>query len=144
MQWTRLYASRVLYCCPRGRSFRLYKYSDRNMPNLWRARRDIEGITLKLIKFRRLSTKPKLKHLKVRMGGYPPLGIPTRVFHRLVEIDPWEIAFNEEDLFAKLDGEMAEIIMPDKHILARLWGRLFPPKAQECQLGIWNELNEGE
>ena len=38
----------------------------------------------------------------------------------------WEIAFNEEHLEAKLNGEMATtIIWPEKPWYARLWRRLF-------------------
>ena len=40
----------------------------------------------------------------------------------------WEIAFNEKHLFEKLDGDTAEIIMPEKSFLVRLWRRFFPVK----------------
>ncbi len=38
----------------------------------------------------------------------------------------WEIAFNEDHLNVKLNGDMAEVIMPEKGILVRLWRRVFP------------------
>ena len=40
----------------------------------------------------------------------------------------WEIAFNEDHLNAKLNGDMAEVIMPKKTILVRLWRVVFPLK----------------
>ena len=46
----------------------------------------------------------------------------------------WEIAFNEDHLWWKLDGEMAEIIMPAKSWPVRLWRRFFPLKGIECDL----------
>lgn len=49
-------------------------------------------------------------------------------FRRLNRIK-WEIAFNQNHLFAKLDGEMAEIIMPNEPLLIRLWLRFFPRRA---------------
>jgi hypothetical protein len=38
----------------------------------------------------------------------------------------WEIAFNEKQLYEKLHGEMAEIHMPTKPLVVRLWYKLFP------------------
>ena len=38
----------------------------------------------------------------------------------------WEIAFSQGHLNAKLNGEMAEIIMPAKAWPIRLWRRFFP------------------
>jgi hypothetical protein len=38
----------------------------------------------------------------------------------------WEIAFNQENLDYKLNGEMAEVIMPAKSLFIRLWRKLFP------------------
>ncbi len=40
----------------------------------------------------------------------------------------WEIAFNEKHLNVKLNGDMAEVIMPKKAILVRLWRAVFPLK----------------
>ncbi len=48
-------------------------------------------------------------------------------FRRLNKII-WEIAFNEKHLFAKLNGDMAEIIMPAKSWIIRLWRIFFPMK----------------
>lgn len=45
----------------------------------------------------------------------------------------WEIAFDEEHLQAKLDGEMAEVIMPAKPLVVRLWRRLFPLRTVEVK-----------
>ena len=43
----------------------------------------------------------------------------------------WEIAFNEAELNKKLNGEMAEIIMPAKPWWIRLLWRFFPPRCIE-------------
>lgn len=43
-----------------------------------------------------------------------------------VKIEHWETALDEDDLFAKLDGDMAEIVMPAKPWYVRLWRRVFP------------------
>lgn len=56
--------------------------------------------------------------------------IRFRRLHR----NKWEIAFNEKHLFEKLDGDIAEIIMPTKVWPIRLWRRLFPLKGIECRL----------
>jgi hypothetical protein len=83
---------------------------------------------MKLIRFRRLSTEPEIRSQTVRVGT------PDGVFEyrRLVEIRRWEIAFSEAHLWAKLDGEMAEIIMPAKSWPVRLWRIFFAPKGTEC------------
>jgi hypothetical protein len=41
----------------------------------------------------------------------------------------WEIAFSEAHLHEKLNGEMAEIIMPEKPFWVRWWYRVFPSVA---------------
>ena len=46
----------------------------------------------------------------------------------------WEIAFNENELYQKLNGEMAEIIMPAKPWYIRLWRIFFPLKFKEMKL----------
>lgn len=40
----------------------------------------------------------------------------------------WEIAFSEAHLFDKLNGDMAEVLMPAKSWFVRLWRRVFPPR----------------
>jgi hypothetical protein len=70
---------------------------------------------VKLIRFRRLSQPP------VIVGG--------------VSVATWEIAFDESHLNAKLNGEMAEVIMPAKSLLIRLWRLFFPLKGIEARLG---------
>jgi hypothetical protein len=77
---------------------------------------------MKVIRFRRLSTQPETRQQTVRVGT--PHGYFT--YTRPIEIRKWEIAFSEEHLWAKLDGEMAEIVMPAKHWIVRLWRRFFP------------------
>ena len=52
-------------------------------------------------------------------------------FKRLYK-ENWEIAFNEKDLHSKLNGEVAEIIMPAKNIFIRAWRIIFPLKGVEC------------
>lgn len=98
----------------------------------------------KLIKFRRLSRKPQILNRAIRAHGIPEFDIPTRTFIRPVKVFWWEIAFSEDHLFAKLDGEMAEVIMPPKHLFVRIWRRFFPLKGIECELNTWYELSEGE
>jgi len=44
----------------------------------------------------------------------------------------WEIARDEDELHAKLDGEMAEVVMPAKPWYVRLWRRVRPLRAVEC------------
>ena len=51
-----------------------------------------------------------------------------------------EIAFNEEHLNEKLDGDMAIITMPDKPLIIRLYRWFFPLKENEGKLGEWNCL----
>lgn len=43
----------------------------------------------------------------------------------------WEIAFNEKGLNDKLNGEMAEIVMPAKPFLTRLRLMISPMKPEE-------------
>lgn len=50
-----------------------------------------------------------------------------------VEVHWGEIAFNEEHLWAKLDGEMAEITMPERAWPVRFWRKIFPWKSIECK-----------
>lgn len=82
---------------------------------------------MKLIKFRRLDRPKRMQEIEVRVGS--PFGGYTE--KRLFEIDTWEIAFNEAELWEKLNGEMAEIIMPAKSWPVRLWRRFFPLKMVE-------------
>ena len=68
---------------------------------------------------------------------YPSTDMMTRLirFRRLSRPDgPWEIAFDEAHLYAKLDGEMAEVRMPAKPWYVRLWRRVFPPRAIDLPL----------
>jgi len=46
----------------------------------------------------------------------------------------WEIAFNEEHLNAKLGDDLAEVIMPAKPFLVRLWRKIFPLKGIEGEV----------
>ena len=45
----------------------------------------------------------------------------------------WEIAFNEEELFAKLNDEQAEVIMPSKPWWIRLKRMFFPLRSQSLK-----------
>lgn len=38
----------------------------------------------------------------------------------------WEIAFSPDQLFEKLDSEQAEVLMPAKPLLVRLYRKFFP------------------
>lgn len=64
---------------------------------------------MKLIRFRRLSS-------------------PVNIVNGVI-IEHWETALSQEDLWCKLNGEMAEIIMPAKPWYVRLWRKFFPLKA---------------
>ena len=67
----------------------------------------------KKIRFRRLSNSPTVA------GGMP--------------IERWEIASSVKELNEKLDGEMAEVIMPARPWWVRLYRILFPLRAIEMQ-----------
>ena len=56
--------------------------------------------------------------------------IRFRRLHR----DVWEVAFNEEHLMAKLNGDMAEVIMPSKPWYVRVWRKVFPLKGVEAEV----------
>ena len=53
---------------------------------------------------------------------------------RRLENSYWEIAFSEKDLTQKLNGDMAEIVMPAKPWYIRLWRILFPIVGTECKI----------
>ena len=53
---------------------------------------------------------------------------------RRINSDIWEIAFNQDHLNAKLDGEFAEVIIPSKNILIRIWRKFFPLKFIEADI----------
>jgi hypothetical protein len=53
---------------------------------------------------------------------------------RVADSDMWEIAFNERDLQAKLDGRVAEVIMPAKPWYIRMSRQFFPHKGIELKL----------
>ena len=50
-----------------------------------------------------------------------------------------EIAFNEQHLCDKLDGDMAKVDMPAKPWYVRLWRIFFPLKGVEMSVGMSNE-----
>jgi len=60
---------------------------------------------------------------------------PTRLikFKRSYN-DFWEIAFDEKQLCSKLNGDMAEIIMPAKNVFVRMWRKIFPLKGKTMNL----------
>ena len=60
---------------------------------------------------------------------------------RRLDSDRWETASSEQHLYQKLDGEMAEIIMPAKPIWVQLWRKLFPLKGIEM-VGEYTELKQ--
>ena len=51
-----------------------------------------------------------------------------------------EIAFSEEHLFAKLNGDMAEVEMPEEPWWARLWYKIFPSTGIHANLGTTYSL----
>lgn len=94
------------------------------------------GCVMKIIRFRRLERKPETRMMTVRMGIPDFLkGHIKTEFEVPVEVDVWEIARNEQELWAKLDGEMAEIIIPAKAWYVRLWRIFFPLKMVEVDCG---------
>ncbi len=95
---------------------------------------------MKLIRFHRLSAEPEIRDQKVRVGTIHGLFEYTIQ----VKVYAWEIAYNEKHLWAKLDGEMAEIIMPAKHWMVRLWRRFLPLRGIDCNASeaISSEIQE--
>lgn len=77
---------------------------------------------MKIIKFHRLSDNI----------NYLPNG---------TSVETWEIAFSQKHLNQKLNGEMAEIIMPAKSWPVRLWRKIFPLKGIEAEIGKTYILN---
>lgn len=78
----------------------------------------------KLIRFRRLNKSGSYGHnitAKSAEGKYNIL------------ISFWEIAFNIDHLHYKLNGEMAEIIMPAKPLIIRIWRYFFPLRGLEMK-----------
>lgn len=60
--------------------------------------------------------------------GYRPQNViehcidgSTQRWTRLIPTGYWEYADNEKELFAKLDGDMAEVTMPARSFLVRVW-----------------------
>lgn len=86
------------------------------------------GCVMRIIRFRRLSREPEMMQQEVihfRIDGR------VDEYYRTVEVWHWEIAFSEAELWAELDGEMAEIIIPAKAWYVRLWRIFFPLKMVE-------------
>lgn len=81
-----------------------------------------------VIKFRRLSREPEIVYQEV---VHHTMFFGTLHYQVPVEIQRWEIALSETELWAKLDGETAEIIMPGKSWIVRLWRIFFPLRAIE-------------
>lgn len=73
---------------------------------------------MKVIRFRRLDREPVVNGIEKRVNN--------KCSSKFIEKRIWEIALNEEQLFTKLGGEMAEIIMPAEPLLKRMWLRFFP------------------
>lgn len=46
----------------------------------------------------------------------------------------WEIAFSEKELQQKLEGKMADVIMPEKPIIIRWYRYFFPLKGQQIEI----------
>jgi len=76
---------------------------------------------IRIIRFRRLSRKPEYR--MTNRGT-------------VVQVWIWEIAFSEGELYAKLNGDMAEIIMPEKPWLLRAWRSFFPLKGYHRAVSI--------
>jgi len=47
----------------------------------------------------------------------------------------WEIAFSQKHLNEKLNGELAEVIMPAESIFVQFWRKIFPLKELKAELG---------
>lgn len=52
---------------------------------------------------------------------------------QFVDVQYWELAFSEDELRRKLNGEMAEVIMPAKPWFVRLWRWFFPLQFLEIE-----------
>lgn len=74
------------------------------------------GNNMKIIKFKRDSRKNWIKKVNGVIIDYG-----------------WEIALSEKELWKKLNGEMAEIIMPEKNLIIRLYRKIFPLKCIEAK-----------
>jgi len=72
---------------------------------------------MKIIKFRRLSNP-----IQNTQG---------------TNLEIWEIAFSQKHLNEKLNGELAEVIMPAKSIVVQFWRKIFPLK--EIKVESWKE-----
>ena len=59
---------------------------------------------------------------------------PRLIRFRTIGESRWRIALSERELYDKLDGVMAEIVMPSKPWIIRAWRKLRPPKAIECEV----------
>lgn len=53
---------------------------------------------------------------------------------QFVDVQYWELAFSEDELRRKLNGEMAEVIMPAKPWFIQLWRCFFPLRGMEIGL----------
>jgi hypothetical protein len=60
---------------------------------------------------------------------------PRRIAFRRLGSRYWEIARSDAELDAKLDGEVADVIMPARPLVVRLWRRLFPPRGKTVEVG---------
>lgn len=64
----------------------------------------------------------------------PPLYLLLDYFRsRLIWFKPhgesyWRIAFSEVEMWRELDGRTAQIIMPSKPLIVRIWRKFFPLK----------------
>lgn len=86
---------------------------------------------MKIIKFRRLN-RPTEKIVLTQELMY--LAKPGMAVGDTIEIAHWEIAFNEQHLREKLNGDLAEVIMPAESWWVRLWRKFFPIKFVEAEV----------
>ena len=73
---------------------------------------------MKLIKFRRM----------INDNGVWRINKLPDVITDGLSIFHWEIALDQNDLYNKLNGDMAEIIMPAQPFYSRLFRKIFPLK----------------
>ena len=83
---------------------------------------------MKLIKFRRLnSPKEYVNAIHYLYDG--------SIMTDKIPIQRWEIAFNEAELYQKLNNDIVEVEMPSKAWYIQLWRRFFPLTGIELNIG---------
>jgi hypothetical protein len=59
---------------------------------------------------------------------------PRRIAFRRLGEPYWEVARSEAELAAKLNGGVADVDVPARPLVVRLWRRLFPPRGKTVEI----------